>query len=168
MSWSAITADDVLQEWNTKEPALIANQQAAADNLPVILARAVARVRGAIRAGGYPLGLEGTVPDQVIDSVIAIARWRLLLSLPEVNESMLSKSRKDDYEEAVARLERISQQKENIEPPDGSPVAAAAGNWNSENKIVPRGHPVPPPATQSQQPAPPLRPYANPDAPEDT
>jgi hypothetical protein len=158
-----------MQEWNTSEPGAIAKQQAAQDNLPNVLARAVMRVRGAIAAGGYALGPDGTIPDQVRDSVIAFTRWKLLLSLPEVNESMLSKSRKADYDDACKRFEAISQQKERIESPDGAPAEAPSGNWNSENKLVGRAHPVPRPSTQapntSQSP-----PYANPDpeSPEDS
>jgi len=152
-----------MQEWNPKERDLLSQQQDAADNLPLILARAVLRARGAISAGGYALGPVGTIPDQIRDSVIAFARWKILLSIPEVESSLLSKARADDYKEACDRFVTISKQGEAIEPADDSAAAAPAGNWNSENKVIMKGHPVPRPSAQapltSQGP-----PYANPDA----
>ncbi len=154
--------DEVLQEFNPKEQELIAGIQNAADNLTPILGRAVDRALGAVRAGGYALGPDGTVPDQLKDSIIAIARWRWLISLPQVTDSLQNPNRKAAYDEAIKRLEDIANQKENIEPPDDPSGVAPGGNWNSENKLIGRTHPVVPPSTQFQQ-TDGTRPYANPD-----
>ena len=72
MAWAAITADEVMQEWNSKEIDLLAKQQGAVQNLDSVLQRAVLRVRGAIAAGGYPLGPEGT--DAISQSTFSYPR----------------------------------------------------------------------------------------------
>jgi hypothetical protein len=139
MSWQSITAADVLTEWNTKEPALVKNQQAATDNLPAILTRIVNACRGAVRAGGGQIGPDGTIPDQLREEVITIARWRLLLSLPEVNDSMLGKARKDDYTAAQQTLRDVAEGKLKIEVPDTALPTPGPGNAVS----IPRpGRPV--------------------------
>jgi hypothetical protein len=128
MSWQVITSDEVLQEWNTKEPELIQNQQAAQDNLPAILERVVNATRSCVIAGGGRLDQAGTIPDQLREEVIAIARWRLLLSLPEVNESILSKSRKDAYDDAIKRIDLVAKGEIKIELPGQALDVASPAN----------------------------------------
>lgn len=150
----------MLQEFNPNEAALIAKIQDSSVNLAAILQRTVDRALGAVRAGGYTMGDAGTVPDQLKDSIVAIARWRWLISLPQVNETLQSKYRKEAHDEGIERLTRIAEGKEAIDPVDGVTPAGSA-NWNSENKILGRMHPGARPSGQATGG------YANPEGPED-
>jgi hypothetical protein len=174
MAWKTVTVEDVLGEFTPQEQAALKGIQGAAEQLPLILTRVVNGARGAMRAGGYELGEEGTTPDQLDLEIIALARWRWLLAFPQL-QRLQTRDRRDAHDEALARLERIARQKIAIEPPAKADGAAAppamnprSGQWNSENKLVGRTHPVPTP--QAEQPgqentAPP---YANPEAPPDS
>lgn len=163
MAWTALTSADLLKQLSVAEhSALKAVQRTLSADLDDIVANAVAEMRDAIRSGGYELDTtDGTLPKGLHNYTVAIARWRLLLLLPK-DESVQSKPRETAYDDAVKIRDRISQQDYYVEPPVAT--AKSAGNWNSENKIVGRTHPVPKPA--SQFPAG-TNDYANPDAPPD-
>jgi hypothetical protein len=128
MSWAAITADEVLQEWNEKEQLKVQEQQAAADNLPDILVRVVNACRGCVRAGGGQVGPAGTIPDQLREEVIAIARWRLLLALPDVSDAILSKSREKAHDDAVKRFDAVAAGDIKVELPEVQVAAPAPVN----------------------------------------
>jgi hypothetical protein len=169
--WTELTAQDVQDQFTAAERAVIEVVQGdAGDKLAGIVAKVVAQVRDDIRSGGYALDAdETTIPAGLHNDAIAIARWKLLVTLP-ADEDIQSKERKAEQADALAKLRRISESKYSVEPPTGAPggeggvTANRAGNWNSNNKIVGRAHPVPRPAGQS--PADPNS-YANPDAPAD-
>lgn len=164
MAWSAPSAGDVLTEFNSGEDAAIRAAQAVDEsNLATVLERVVAEVRDAIRSGGYPLDDDETkIPLGLHNDAIAIARWRYMLSVPKLL-SLQTKERKESFDRAISKLDRIAKQEWAVEPPADA-LVAKSGTWNSENKIVMRGHPIPRPAQQSQ--ALPGR-YANDDAVED-
>ncbi len=170
--WITLTTADILSELTPAETAALQTIQGATDQLTPILSKAVAQARGAIRAGGYPLGDDGTIPDQLASDVTALARWRWLTSFPQL-QRMQTKERKDAHDAARELLEGVARQKFNIEPPpapDGAtpaPSQPASGSWNSENKLVMRTHPIPPPAVQWQSTDNTQEPYANPSAPTD-
>ena len=163
MSWATIAATEVLEEFTPAERAQIANVQNGADNLTSILARVVGMARGHIRAGGYTLGDTDTVPDQLRLDVIAIARWRYLIALPQM-KALQTPERKQAHDDAMERLLQAANQKLNVEAPDDATDPAPAAKWNSENKIVPRAHPVPRPGTQQQGDT---NKYSNPTGPTD-
>lgn len=161
-TWTAPATTDVLSEFTPQEAASIRGVQSA-DNLAAILARAVAAVRLAIESGGYALDADATkIPPGLHSECIAIARWRLLISLPQL-KAMQTEERKKAFEDAEARLALIAAQGFN----PGSPGAAsvpATGSWGSENKLQMRTHPVPRPGVQI---TPGGSDYANPDEPAD-
>jgi hypothetical protein len=164
MSWStAPSAADVRSEFTASEASALTRLQGGADNLPVILDRAIAEVRDAIRAGGYDLDADGTLPLGLHSDCIAIARWRWLITLPDAAKPLQTEGRKAAFEAAQKKLSKISNQEWAVEPPDLD-NQRRYGNWNSENKIVPRTHPVPRPARQY---SPQDGRYANPDGPLD-
>ncbi len=164
MSWAAPTADDVMSEFTTQEADTIKKIQGAS-NLPGILTRVVAEIRDYIRSGGYALDLtdETTLPLGLHNDAITLARWRLLISLPQL-KTLQSDGRKEATERAEKKLLLIADQKFSVEPPDATAGSAKIGSWNSENKIIMRTHPVPRPAAQF---SPQTGKYSNPDATED-
>ena len=159
MPWNTIDADAVLAEFTPAERATLENIQGATDNLGSILTNVVAVARGSIRAGGYAVDADGTIPDQLRSDVIALARWKWLISFPQM-KAMQTEARKAAAELAQKHLDDCANQKYNIEPVNDAP--ATTGNWNSERKIVPRAFPVPKPSTQFQGGD---TGYANPDGP---
>ena len=116
MSWSAISSVDVLSEMNSSEADVIKNVQNSTTNLDTIVQRVVNATRASIRVGGGQIDQEGTIPDQLRGEVIAIARWRWLLSLPGV-EQLQSKARKEAYEDAIKRIDLAAEGKLKIELP---------------------------------------------------
>ena len=166
MAWTTPSIDDVLSELAPAEASAL-KAIAGGDYIAPILDRAVNAARGAIRAGGYELGPNGTIPDQLSADVVAIARWRCLTKYPQL-KTLQTPDRKDAAKDAQARLDLVANQKLKIDPyedpahPRHDRPAPPAGTWNSENKLVMRTHPVPPPGQQFQPTPENQPPYANP------
>lgn len=117
MSWSPITPAEVLEEFTPLETATLNSIQGAADNLTGILARVVSAARGAIRAGGNSVSnTPGAIPDQVRGDVVSLARWRWLVSFPQL-KSMQTDARKNAAESAQQRLDAIADGKPKVEAP---------------------------------------------------
>jgi hypothetical protein len=116
--WITLTTDDVLNEGLTpQEVATLKNIQGNTDLLPGFLSGVVAEARGAIIAGGYPLGADGTVPGQLRGSVIDVVTWRWLKKFPTL-KVMQTKERSDAYKAAMDRFKGVTKQDEAIERPD--------------------------------------------------
>jgi hypothetical protein len=136
-----------------------------ADNTADILTRSVEQVRDAIRSGGYALGDDGTIPSGLESDCYAIFIWRLLTAGPS-NEKLQTKTRQQNYKDALTKLDLVAKQKFSVEPPNAG-LNPSSGSWNSENKLIMRTHPVPQPAQQNQSLDPTTPPYANPAGPAD-
>jgi hypothetical protein len=126
MSWIAITDADVLDEITPAENATLKNIQGATDKLPRILARAVAKFRGAIQAGGMTLGAEDTLPESIADDVVAFARWKFLTAIPQA-KAMQTEERKLAWQEALKVLEQLRSGEFAVENPDDSTTSQTGG-----------------------------------------
>lgn len=124
MAWTAITENDLLDEFSAPERTAHDNVKNS-DALGNILRRVINRFRGAILAGGGTLGDDGTLPDSLHGEAIALARWRYLLSLPNIGTAIQSEPRKEEAERAVALLKRIEAGEYRVED------AATAGDVQS-------------------------------------
>lgn len=171
MSWEILTTEDVLSEFTLSEAAAIRQLQGSGTgsglpfaNIDTIVAHAVDEVRGFIAAGGYAVDLilDTTIPIGLFEDAIAIARWRLLIATPSFRQ-LQTEERRLAFDEAMKKMFLIAKQEFFIEPPIPD-VNPRTGNWNSENKLIMRTHPIPRPGTQF---TPQINTYANPDAPED-
>jgi hypothetical protein len=111
MAWKEIKTQDVLNEFTPAEQAVLENIQGNAGNLAAILTKVIGKVRGSIKAGGNQLDFttDQTIPDQLADETIAIARWRWLSSFPAL-KALKTEERKKANDDALALLERISSQ----------------------------------------------------------
>lgn len=122
MSWSTLSADDVLTEFNPSERVNIINV-VGADNLAAIAARVVEEVRGSCLAGGNPIGPLLSIPSQLTGDAIAVTKWRFLLALPQF-PSLQTQVRQDAYNEARANLKAIASGEMKTElPADGTALA---------------------------------------------
>lgn len=174
MGWEKLTTEDVLSEFTLAEANSLRILQGSGsgsgsggglpfENMDVIVARAVDEVRGFIVAGGYDVDpIDGTLPLGLFADAVAIARWRLLVSVPALKQ-LQTDERKATFDAAMKKMLMIADQQFSVEPPTDN-TTARTGNWNSENKLLMRTHPIPRPATQF---TPQTNTYANPDAPAD-
>jgi len=121
MAWNSIAAADVLAEFTPVEQATLQNIQGATGNLAGILTNVVNAARGAIVAGGNQLDQAGTIPDQLREDVIAIARWKWLISFPAL-KNLQTDQRKEAATEAQKRIDGVSAGKPKIEIP-ANPIA---------------------------------------------
>ena len=152
MSWSAPNADDVLSELTPAEATVfqsVLGGSTPEQKITPILNHVVAEIRGYIRSGGYPLDSDTTkLPPSLLSDAIVITRWRVLVSFPQLTD-LQSKGREKAYDNAMAKMEKIGQQKSSVEPPDSlTSPNDPAGNWNAENKLIMRTHPTPKPSVQ--------------------
>ena len=148
-TWTAPSADDVLNEFTPVESAALQKMQGKTTNLAAILARVVAEVRDSIRSGGYALDTESadTLPLGLHNDAILIARWRWLISIPSA-KAFQTEARETAANKALEKLGKIASQKFAVESPTAAATATSAGRWNSENKVLMRTHPVPRPGRQ--------------------
>jgi hypothetical protein len=160
MPWKKPTSDDVLSEFTPSEQTSIGTL-VDDDTLDLIVFRTVDEIRGFIIAGGYSLDPDPkSIPQGLFNDCISIARWRLLISAPSFKQ-LQTEERHQLYVDALAKLNKIADQKFSPEPPveDELPPPGAS-NWNSEIKFPMRTHPIP--RSPSIAGA-----YANPDGPPD-
>ncbi len=172
MSWEILTTEDVLSEFTVQEAASIRNLQGGSGsgsgapflNIDFIVINVIDEVRGYITAGGYALDDVSdprTIPTGLFEDAIAIARWRVLIAVPMFKQ-LQTEERKLAFEAALKKLLLIAEGKFFVEPPIPDPLIPRGGNWNSENKLIMRTHPVPPPGSQF---TPQINTYANPTPP---
>src|ERR1017187_501406 len=112
MPWRAIAATDVLVEFSAAEQTKFNTVQGGSTQLAAILANVAAAFIGAMTAAAYPVNPDGSVPDQLREDIIALARWRWLISLPTVSEALQSKERKAAADSAEKNLALIAQRSE--------------------------------------------------------
>lgn len=164
-NWSNPTTDEAFAQRISVAEKNSVLARLESDPSADLMDQVVAEVRDAIRAGGYPLGEAGTIPMGLKNDCYSIFIWRFVSSLGEDKKLQTEKREKAEIA-AQDKLKRISEKKYPVEPPTESTVSTS-GSWNSENKIIMRTHPIPPPATQFPATDPTQSPYANPDAPKD-
>ncbi|HTV62282.1 MAG TPA: hypothetical protein VMH30_06905 [Verrucomicrobiae bacterium] len=111
MSWNTIQTADVLTEFTPAEEAALNNIQGAATELSAILAKVVAKMRSQIKAGGNQLDMTGpTIPDNLQEEAVVMARWRWLNSFPAL-KALKTKERQDANDAAQKVMKEISSNK---------------------------------------------------------
>jgi hypothetical protein len=111
MSWNALSTQDVLNEFTAAEQAVLQNIQPGTNELAAILNKSVLRVRSMIKAGGNMLDQSGiTIPDQLAEETIAIARWSWLSSFPALQQ-LKTPEREKASAEALIYLREIATNK---------------------------------------------------------
>lgn len=117
MAWSTIAAAEVLQEFTPQEKAALESIQGASTQLAAILARSVKKFRGAIRAGGQSVSTTAdTIPDDIRDDVIAHARWKWLISFPQL-KTFQTAERKAAHDEALKVISGLRDASIRVENP---------------------------------------------------
>lgn len=139
MPWTTLTEDHVLDGLSSVDlDALRKIQQApgSIDPMPGILSRVASEVQGYV-AVRYAVGQPGTVPEQLLGSAAAIARWRLLGSLPIARLS--TEHRKGEYEDAKATLLNVAAGKFVLDiptdPATEQPGPSSSGAWGGTKEF---------------------------------
>jgi phage gp36-like protein len=139
MSWIALTPDHVVQSLAETEASALRTLQLAAgatDPLPDVIAQTVAKVQGYV-AVRYLVGQPGTVPEQLLATAIALARWALIGRLPI--KALATDIRRAQYEDALAELRDVAAGKFKLSlpanPAADQPGAPAGGAWGSQEKV---------------------------------
>ena len=109
--WNTIDTTDVLNELTPAEQAQLQNIQGGTGQLPAIIDKTVRRVRSLIKAGGNMLDESATtIPDQLAEETIAIARWKWLGAFPGL-KTLKTEERRQAHAEAQALLKEIASNK---------------------------------------------------------
>jgi hypothetical protein len=135
MAWNTLATGDVTAEILPDEVAALNSVQGSSTVLAGILANVIAETQASILAGGNQIGQAGTVPDQIREDVIAIARWRWFAALPKTD--LQSDARRAQYEEALKRIGTIRSGREKVEIP-ANPQNVVGPSFRMET--IRRGH----------------------------
>lgn len=141
MSWIALTSAHIAGSLTQAELDALRTVQVSpgqADPLSEAIARTCTEVNGYVAAqAGHPVGQAGTIPEELLSSAIAIARWRLLTRLP--NTRLATESRRLEYTDALAQLKDVAKGDFAIsfpaDPAEEQPRPPAEGAWGSATKI---------------------------------
>ncbi len=109
-TWTPLSPADVVAELAPDELAALRNIAGAIDNLPGLTARVTGEIQDAYQSGGRAMGDPGTIPDAVKSHAIALVRWRLLISSPQL-KSLQTPERGRAADQALAFLSDISHRK---------------------------------------------------------
>lgn len=138
MSWVAIAEADVISEgFNPSETAAINGVQEATIGLAAILLSTINEARGWIAARGDDLGADGTAPNVLKPHIIALARWRWLITCPKL-ALLQTEARQKAAEKAQEILLDVAKGDLPIDPAledEDEEESPLAGSWNSELKI---------------------------------
>ncbi len=123
MPWQAITADQALAGFSPQERGFLANTfgslQAVSDAAATIVTDEVSALQGAVIAGGGRQGPVGTTPDQLRPDVLAIIRWRLLLTYPSL-KLLQTDARKAAFDTATDKITKVANGDLKVELPDSA------------------------------------------------
>lgn len=97
------------------------------NKLSAILIQVTTRIRGQVAAcTANTLGSDGTVPDEVEDAAVAIARHRFLSSVPNFDEAQ-GEMRKEEYRDAIRFMQDVAKCLVSIVPPGSADDSGAYG-----------------------------------------
>jgi hypothetical protein len=93
-------------------------------------------VRGYVEGGGNAMEPAPAVPPEVIDDVLAIARYTYLAQEP--TGTLLTAVRQKEYDNAMAHLRDIAKEVSAVTQGDIPPTTNQFGKFGSETKIIMR------------------------------
>lgn len=144
MPWIKFIPAHLDEALSTAELAALRTVQTAQgqkDPVPEAIKRTCTEVCGYCAAAGLVVGEAGLIPEQLLSSAIAIARWRIIgrLSVGAAAKVFATDNRRQEYQDALAQLKDVATRKFVIsvpeEPAEEQPRPAAAGAWGSTPKL---------------------------------
>lgn len=122
MSWRALTQADLLAGLTSREADMLSQSGGGADDrMPGIIEQITAEIRGRIATWkSNQLSIaQDHIPLSFVARASAVARWRLMASIPNYQPS---EARKLEYEAAEKFFEQVGRGTMRPEPPD-DPIA---------------------------------------------
>lgn len=138
MSWNVPTVSDLLARLTESERATLDEKDLAenqASPVTAILSAVANKVRRCVAKGGCSLdATAGTIPDELLDSAISIARYRLCCRFPA---QLLNEDRRKEYADAVAELDDVAKDASGIAEPTTATTTSLFGgltpSYSEEN-----------------------------------
>jgi hypothetical protein len=117
MSWITLTSADLLARLSESERQAMDEKDLAegqASPVSAILSAVTLKIRRAVAKGGCTLGAGATIPDELLDTAISIARYRICCRFPS---SLLNEDRRKEYADATAELADVAEDAAGIAAP---------------------------------------------------
>lgn len=137
MAWITLTASHLLARLTESERAAMDEKDLAdGQTSPVtaILSAVAGKVRRAVAKGGGALdAVAATIPDELLDAAISIARYRLCCRFPA---ALLNEDRRKEYDNAEMELRDVADDAAGIVAPtaeDSSTISEPATPSYSED-----------------------------------
>ena len=112
--WNSISPDEI--DFLPDELNALETIEGSRGALAGILMRTINAARGTIQAAGNRLGPEDTVPDQIRQEIINIARWVWLVSFPAA-KTLATPERQKLHDQARETIANIASCKVRVEVP---------------------------------------------------
>lgn len=144
MSWIKLTPAHLDSALSAPELTALRSLQLSPgqkDPVPQAILRTCTEVHGYVGAAGIQVGEAGTVPEELLSSAIAIARWRIIgrLSVGTAAKLFATENRRQEYADAMAQLKDVATRKFIIslpeDPAEEQPRAPAEGRWGGEKQF---------------------------------
>ncbi len=144
MAWIKLTTahiDESLSAAELQALRTLQTQPNQKDPVPAAIARTTAQINGYVGAAGIEVGDPGLIPEELLSSAIAIARWRVIgrLSVGAAAKLFATENRRQEYEDAIAELKDVATRKFAIsipeEPAEEQPRPPADGAWGGTKQF---------------------------------
>jgi len=108
MSWITLTEAKVQDRLTADELDSLKTLSVSSGGAPLadVLSGVIGEVRGYVGAGGYTLGAGATIPEELLEAAVSIARYRLILRLP-AEKLLMTPERVADKNAAVDLLKTL-------------------------------------------------------------
>jgi hypothetical protein len=126
MAWITLAEAHVEDRMTADELSSLKTISASSGGTPLadVISGVSNEIRGYVGAGGYPRGVSGTIPDELLEAAVAIIRYRLILRMP-LEKTLLTPGREKDKDAALDLLRNlVATGKFGIE----APATAATGS----------------------------------------
>jgi phage gp36-like protein len=117
MSWITLTSADLAARLSESERQAMDEQDLVeGQTAPVtaILSAVTSKIRRSVAKGGCALGAGATIPDELLDAAISIARYRLCCRFPS---TLLNEDRRKEYADALEELADVAEDAAGIAAP---------------------------------------------------
>lgn len=111
-TWSELTTADVTGQFTPGEQAVLKNIRNGQDALADIVSKVIDQVRKAYLDGGREIDQtdDSSIPDGEKVRAVAIARWKLLISFPQL-KTMQTAERKSAHDDANEYFMQVAARK---------------------------------------------------------
>ncbi len=132
-NWTILTGDNI-KLLDTEKT--IMESVGPLQDLDICVLQASSIARGYVRGGGFAEEPGPAVPPEVVDDVIALARYSYLAQEP--TGTLLTAVRQKEYDNAMAHLRDIAKGISAVTEGDVPPTSQQFGSFGTETKIIMR------------------------------